>query len=82
MDISIPLFSPALLVSAALVALGFLGYPFSARFGVAAIGAGSIIMGGVVLADMPEGISPAVIPIFGITIVVGIWMIYIAVRHG
>ncbi len=83
MNILIPLLSPVLLVSAASIAFGLLAYPFSARLGVASIGIGSIIMGAVILADIiPHGLSIAMIPLFGISVIVGLWMVYIAIMNG
>ncbi|MDD1736316.1 MAG: hypothetical protein LUQ21_02525 [Methanothrix sp.] len=55
MEISIPLFSTPLLISAALIGLGFLAYLYSARAGVVLMGAGGMIMGGVVILDLPQG---------------------------
>jgi hypothetical protein len=82
MIISIPMFSPPLLVAALLIALGFIVYLFSARLGVLCIGAGSVIMGAVILADLPKGFELQAIVLFGITAVVGAWMMYVAVKNG
>ncbi len=82
MIISIPMFSLPLLAAAALIALGFIVYPFSARLGVLGIGAGSVIMGAVVLVDLPKGFELQAIVLFGITAVVGAWMMYVAVKNG
>lgn len=71
-----------LLIAAALIALGFLAYFLSARFGVLLIGAGSAIMGSVVIFDMPNGMSLQSLFLFGISVLVGGWMIYISVRNG
>ncbi len=80
MILSIPLFSPPLLVAAALMAAGLLLYPFSARFSVAGIGAGSVIMGAVVLAELPEGFELQAAILFGLAVVVGAWMMFIAAK--
>jgi hypothetical protein len=82
MIISIPMFSLPLLVAAALIALGFIVYPFSARLGVLGIGAGSVIMGVVILAEPPKGFELQAVVLFGITVVVGAWMMYVAVKNG
>ena len=82
MILSIPLFSMPLLIAAAFIALGFLIYPFSARFGVIGIGAGSVIMGAVVLFDLPNGPGFQGLILFGISIVVGGWMMYVGVKNG
>ena len=82
MIISIPLFSTPLLVAAAFIALGFLIYPFSARLGVIGIGLGSVIMGAVVINDLPNGLGLQGLVLFGMSIVVGGWMIYVGVKNG
>ncbi|MHC1686465.1 MAG: hypothetical protein AB9879_01895 [Methanothrix sp.] len=82
MIINIPLFSPPLLVAAALIALGFIAYVFSARVGVALIGAGSLIMGLVAINDVPAGFEIQGLALFGISAVVGGWMMYVAVKNG
>lgn len=82
MILSIPLFSPPLLAAAALMAAGLLLYPFSARAAVAGIGAGSVIMGAVVLAELPSGFEIQAAILFGLAIVVGGWMMFIAVKDG
>jgi hypothetical protein len=82
MILSIPLFSMPLLIAAAFIGLGFLIYPFSARFGVIGIGAGSVIMGGVVLFDLPNGLGFQGLILFGISILVGGWMMYVGVKNG
>lgn len=80
MILSIPLFSPPLLAAAALMAAGLLAYPFSARLGVAGIGAGSVIMGAVVLAQLPKGFELQAAVLFGMAVVVGAWMMFIATK--
>ncbi len=80
MILSIPLFSPTLLVAAALVAIGMLLYPFSARLSVIGIGAGSIIMGIDVLMNHPSGLQPQSIILFGSTIIVGAWMALVGLK--
>jgi len=82
MNLSIPLFSMPLLVAAALIALGFLSYLLSARLGVVLIGAGSLIMGAVVIFDLPNGMGLESLLLFGITVLVGGWMMYVGVRNG
>lgn len=82
MNISIPLFSMPLLIAAALIALGFLAYFLSARLGVLFIGAGSVIMSSVVIFDTPNGMSLQSLFLFGISVLVGGWMIYISVKNG
>ncbi|WP_424444719.1 hypothetical protein [Methanothrix sp.] len=82
MDISIPLFSAPLLLAAAFIALGFLIYPLSARVGVMSMGAGSVIMGMVVLIDLPNGLAIESLVLFGFTVVVGLWMVYVGVKNG
>ena len=82
MILSIPLFSMPLLIAAALIALGFLAYPFSARLGVIGIGAGTVIMGGVVLHDLPNGFAIQSLVLFGFTVIVGAWMMYVGVKNG
>lgn len=82
MNISIPLFSIPLLIAAALIGLGFLTYLYSARLGVVLMGLGSVIMGGVVIMDLPNGMGLESLVLFGITVLVGGWMVYIGVRNG
>jgi hypothetical protein len=82
MILHIPLFSPPLLVSAALIALGFIAYVISARVGVALIGAGSLIMGLVAINDLPKGFEAQGLALFGISAVVVGWMMYVAVKNG
>jgi hypothetical protein len=82
MILSIPLFSTPLLIAAAFIGLGFMIYPFSARFGVMSIGAGSVIMGGVVLFDLPNSLGFQGLILFGISIIVGGWMMYVGVKNG
>ena len=82
MNLSIPLFSMPLLLAAALIALGFLSYLLSARLGVVLIGAGSLIMGAVVIFDLPNGMGLESLLLFGITVLVGGWMMYVGIRNG
>ena len=82
MDIAIPLFSTPLLIAAALIALGLLAYPLSARIGVVSIGVGTAIMGTVVLFDLPNGFAIESLVLFGFTVVVGLWMVYVGVKNG
>ena len=65
MNLSIPLFSTPLLLSAALIGLGFLAYVISARIGVVLMGAGSVIMGAVVIHDLPNGMGLPSLGLFG-----------------
>jgi hypothetical protein len=82
MTISIPLASPLLLIAAALMALGLLVTPLSHRLGVIGIGLGSVIMGAVILAEVPHGLGfQAVIP-FGLAVIVGLWMVAVGIREG
>jgi hypothetical protein len=81
MNISIPLFSIPLLVSAVLILLGFLVTPFSARLGVIAIGAGSAILGLVAIKEFPNGLEVQTIVLFGITTVVGLWMVSVGLKE-
>jgi hypothetical protein len=80
MNISIPLFSIPLLVSAFLILLGMLVTPVSARLGVIGIGAGSVILGAVAIKDLPMGLEVPTIVLFGITAVVGIWMVSVGLK--
>jgi hypothetical protein len=82
MNLSIPLFSTPLLIAAALIALGFLTYLLSARLGVILMGAGSIIMGAVVIFDLPNGMGLQGLVLFGMTVLVGGWMMYVGVKNG
>ena len=82
MILSIPLDSTPLLIAAALIAFGLLAYPFSARLGVIGIGAGTVIMGAVVLYDLPSGFAIQGLVLFGFTVIVGAWMMYIGVKNG
>jgi hypothetical protein len=82
MNISIPLFSMPLLIAAAFIGLGFLAYLYSARLGVALMGIGSMIMGGVVILDHPNGMGLQSLVLFGMTVLVGGWMVYVGVRNG
>lgn len=82
MILSIPLFSWPLLLAAALIALGLLVYPISARASVVFIGAGSVIMGAVVLAELPRGFELQAGLLFGMSVVVGAWMMFVGVKNG
>jgi len=82
MNLSIPLFSTPLLIAAALIALGFITYLLSARIGVILMGAGSVIMGAVVIFDLPNGMGLQGLVLFGMTVLVGGWMMYIGVKNG
>jgi hypothetical protein len=82
MNLSIPLFSMPLLIAAALIALGFMTYLISARMGVVLMGAGSLIMGAVVMHDLPNGMGMPSLVLFGITVLVGGWMVYVGVKNG
>ena len=82
MNLSIPLFSTPLLIAAALIALGFITYLLSARIGVILMGAGSVIMGAVVILDLPNGMGLQGLLLFGMTVLVGGWMIYVGVKNG
>jgi hypothetical protein len=81
MNMSIPLFSIPLLASAVLILLGLLVTPFSARLGVIGIGAGSVILGLVAIRDLPMGFEVQTIVLFGITTVVGLWMISVGLKE-
>jgi hypothetical protein len=80
MNIYIPLFSPPLLAAAALIALGLLATPVYPRLGVIGIGLGSVIAGGVVLFTMPHGLEAPSLILFGITVVVGAWMVAVGLK--
>ena len=80
MNISIPLFSLPLLFSALLILLGMLVTPISARLGVIGIGAGSVILGAVAIKDLPMGLEIQTIFLFGITVVVGLWMVSVGLK--
>jgi hypothetical protein len=82
MNLSIPLFSTPLLIAAALIALGFLTYLLSARLGVILMGAGSVIMGAVVIFDLPNGMGLQGLVLFGMTVLVGGWMMYVGAKNG
>ena len=81
MNISIPLFSIPLLASAVLILLGLLVTPFSVRLGVIGIGAGSVILGLVAIKDLPMGFEVQTIVLFGMTTVVGLWMISVGLKE-
>ncbi len=81
MIMSIPLSSPPLLAATFLIALGVALIPLSARYGIICIGAGSIIMGLVMLADLPKGFELQGIILFGLVIVVGAWMIAVGLKN-
>ena len=82
MNLSIPLFSMPLLIAAALIALGFITYVISARLGVVLMGAGSVIMGAVVIHDLPNGRGMLSLVLFGMTVLVGGWMVYVGIKNG
>jgi hypothetical protein len=82
MNLSIPLDSIPLLIAAALIGLGFLTYLLSARTGVILMGAGSVIMGAVVIIDLPNGMGLQGLVLFGMTVLVGGWMMYVGVKNG
>ncbi len=69
-------------LSAALIALGFITYLISARLGVVLMGAGSVIMGVVVIHDLPNGMGMLSLVLFGMTVLVGGWMVYVGVKNG
>ena len=81
MNISIPLFSIPLLASAVLILLGLLATPFSVRLGVIGIGAGSAILGLVAIKDFPNGLEIQTIVLFGVTAVVGLWMVSVGLKE-
>lgn len=81
MNISIPLFSLPMLAAAILIALGLLITPLSSRLGVVGIGIGTILMGGAVLLDLPKGFEIQAAVLFGMPIVVGIWMVSVGLRE-
>jgi len=80
MQISIPLFSPELLVSALLVGLGLLAAPFNMRMSVIGIGAGSVIMGVIALLNLPNGLQIQGIVLFGTSAIVGLWMVAVGLK--
>ncbi len=80
MQISIPLFSPELLVSAILVGLGLLSAPFNIRLSVIGIGAGSVIMGAMALMNLPNGFQIQGIVLFGMSAIVGLWMMAVGLK--
>jgi hypothetical protein len=80
MIISIPLFSFPLLVAAFLIFLGLLVTPISSRLGVIGMGAGSVILGVVAIKDLPMGFEIQTIVLFGISTIVGLWMISIGLK--
>jgi hypothetical protein len=80
MQISIPLFSIPLLVSALLIGLGLLATPFSARLSAIGIGLGSVIMGGIVFTNLPKGFELKAIALFGVTVIVGAWMVAVGLK--
>ena len=82
MNLSIPLFSTPLLIAAALIALGFITYLISARLGVILMGSGSVIMGAVVIFDLPNGMGLQSLVLFGMAVLVGGWMMYVGVKNG
>ena len=81
MNISIPLFSIPLLASAVLILLGLLVTPFSMRLGVIGIGTGSVILGLVAIKDFPNGLEIQTIVLFGVTTVVGLWMVSVGLKE-
>jgi hypothetical protein len=70
-----------LLISALFIALGFLVYPISARLSVIGLGIGSVIMGVVVITDLPQGFEIQTLTLFGITVVVGAWMVSVGLKE-
>jgi hypothetical protein len=46
------------------------------------MGAGSLIMGAVVIFNLPNGMGLESLLLFGITVLVGGWMMYVGVRNG
>jgi hypothetical protein len=80
MIISIPLTSTLLLVAAALMALGVLVYPLSARLSVIGIGAGSILMGVEAIRTHPHGFELPGLFLFGIAVLVGLWMVMVGLK--
>ena len=81
MAVSIPLSSPPLVAATFMIALGVALIPLSARHGIIFIGAGSIIMGLVILSDLPKGFELQGIILFGLIIVVGAWMIAVGLKQ-
>ena len=80
MNISIPLFSLPMLVAALITLLGLLAAPFSARLGVIGIGAGGAILGIMAIRDLPMGFKLQTIVLFGMTAVVGLWMVSVGLK--
>ncbi len=58
MAVYIPLSSPPLLAATFIIALGVALIPLSARHGIICIGTGSVIMGFIMLDDLPKGFEP------------------------
>lgn len=81
MEFSIPVSSPALLAAAFMIALGVALLPLSVKYSIISIGAGSIVMGLVMLSDLPRGFELQWIVLFGSAIVVGSWMIAVGIRQ-
>jgi hypothetical protein len=46
------------------------------------MGAGSVIMGAVVIHDLPNGMGMLSLVLFGMTVLVGGWMVYVGVKNG
>ncbi len=82
MILSIPLFSWPLLLAAGLIGLGLLAYPVTARASVVLIGAGSVVMGAVVMTELPQGFELQAAVLFGMAVVVGGWMMFVGVKNG
>ncbi len=81
MAVYIPLSSPPLLAATFIIALGVALIPLSARHGIICIGTGSVIMGFIMLADLPKGFELQGIIIFESTVVVGAWMIAVGLKQ-
>lgn len=80
MDISIPLISLPMLAAALLTLLGLAVTPISSRLGIIGIGAGSAIMAIVAIKDLPMGFEIRTIVLFGITALVGLWMVSVGLK--
>ena len=80
MIISIPLSSPLLLVAAVLMGIGVFATPVFPRFSVICLGGGSVLMGGVVLATLPHGLEAPSLVLFGISVIVGAWMVMVGLK--
>jgi hypothetical protein len=80
MELSIPLFSAPLLFAAFLALAGLAVYIWHPRLSVIGIGAGAAIAAIIAIIDIPNAFTPQGIFLFGMTVLVGGWMVAVGMK--